>query len=496
MGFGFLAWLAGLGGSAVAYRKARHLLHRSRYVAAGLCIFVSVLAVWWPLGITGQRASAGFTPTEPPNSPIGAARGINPGRVTWVHDTNSVSWNGRGRWWDEDNVHQDVVDEMVSKSIQWLTGQTGDIQAWEAIFKYFNKTHNFNDTGYTQGEKIAIKLNMNQDSADDWDEDAGLPTPQLVYSVIDQLINVAGVPGWAITIYDATQYVGDPIYDRVRSNPDWDFQDVRFVVNPEYAGSGRIAAQPGRNAPIYYADSRVNYSGRCYPPRCVTEAKYLINIALFRAHSDAGITSLAKNHFGSVYNGQDSMYGWEPEHMHVSTWVRENVMGSPNALVDLTGHKHLGGKTLLFMIDALFGQEYQSSGHIRFESFGNQYPCSIFASQDGVAIESVALDFIRNEPRCANRIAGSMDNYLHEAALAKSPPSGVFYDPEGDGTRLESLGVHEHWNNPTDRQYSRNLGIGDGIELVTSAPMVSCDLNNDGVVNFLDLAIVLEYWPE
>jgi hypothetical protein len=26
--------------------------------------------------------------------------------------------------------------------------------------------------------------------------------------------------------------------------------------------------------------------------------------------------------------------------------------------------------------------------------------------------------------------------------------------------------VHEHWNNPKDKQYSRNLGKKDGIELV------------------------------
>jgi len=32
--------------------------------------------------------------------------------------------------------------------------------------------------------------------------------------------------------------------------------------------------------------------------------------------------------------------------------------------------------------------------------------------------------------------------------------------------RLESLGVHEHWNNANDKQYSRNLGAGNGIELV------------------------------
>ena len=490
---GFLVWLSGLAGSALIYRKARRLLHQSRYVAAGICAAVAVLAVCWPLGITGRQASAEFTPSDPPNSPMGVARGINPGRVVWVHDANSVSWDGHsGRWWDEGNVHQDVVDDMVSKSICWLTGERTDAAAWDEIFRYFNRTHGSGDVGYRGGEKIAIKLNMNQDSGDSWDNDSGFPTPQLVYCVIEQLINAAGVPGSAITIYDATQYLGDPIYDKIRSNADADFQGVRFVVNPEYAGKGRVAAQPDRNAPIYYADSRVNYSGRTYPPTCVTEARYLINIALFRAHSDAGITSLAKNYFGSVYNGADSMYGWKPDHMHVSVWVRDNGMGSPNALVDLMGHEQLGGKTLLFMIDALLGQEYQSSGPIRFKSFGNDWCSSVFASQDVVAIESVALDFLRNEPVCHDRIEGSMDNYLHEAALADNPPSGSFYDPEGDGTGLDSLGVHEHWNNPLDKQYSRNLGTGDGIELVTYEPLPTSDFNGDGVVNFLDFATLLE----
>jgi hypothetical protein len=28
------------------------------------------------------------------------------------------------------------------------------------------------------------------------------------------------------------------------------------------------------------------------------------------------------------------------------------------------------------------------------------------------------------------------------------------------------MGVHEHWNNDVDKQYTRDLGIGDGIELL------------------------------
>ena len=45
-------------------------------------------------------------------------------------------------------------------------------------------------------------------------------------------------------------------------------------------------------------------------------------------------------------------------------------------------------------------------------------------------------------------------------------PSGIVY--KVNGQPIESLGVHENWNNDTDRQYSRNLDPvnGKGIELV------------------------------
>jgi hypothetical protein len=64
-------------------------------------------------------------------------------------------------------------------------------------------------------------------------------------------------------------------------------------------------------------------------------------------------------------------------------------------------------------------------------------------------------------------VNGNVDNYLHEAALADNPPSGMVYNPGARVDHLQSLGVHEHWNSFTDKQYSRNLGTGDGIELVT-----------------------------
>jgi len=173
-------------------------------------------------------------------------------------------------------------------------------------------------------------------------------------------------------------------------------------------------------------------------------------------------------------------------------------MGTPNALVDLMGHKHLGGKTILFIIDGLYGAINQSSStpiRWRMEPFNNDWTSSIFVSQDGVAIDSVALDFCRSEPLLAGQVRGrSVDNYLHEAALAEDPPSGVTYDPEGDGTPLQSLGVHEHWNNASDKQYSRNLGTGDGIELIWVRGVggfIRGDANADGRIDVSDAVALL-----
>ncbi len=51
------------------------------------------------------------------------------------------------------------------------------------------------------------------------------------------------------------------------------------------------------------------------------------------------------------------------------------------------------------------------------------------------------------------------------AVLVKKAPSGNVYK-NGNGKKVTNLGVHEHWNNPVSKKYSRNLGKKEGIELV------------------------------
>ena len=460
---GFVVWVAGLIGSALMCRRAGRLLQKSRYVVAGICAVAAVTIIWGAVCVTDSNpaAAAAFTPSEQANSPMGTAKGINPGRVVWIRDPDATGWDGStGSWWDDNNTDQKTVDAMLSKTIQGLTGRPSDSEAWDALFKDFNKSKALGEVGYRKPEKIAIKLNMNQDRRADWTPDIGNPSPHVVYSLVEQLINKAGVPGSAITLFDATRSIGDPIYNKIRSNPSPDFQRVRFVVTPDRAGSGRIAAEHDTSNPLH------TRAGTAYLPKCVTEAGYLINLALMRAHTLFGVTLCGKNHFGTMYFPNDR--GWTPSPLH-KYGNRRDPMGSYNCLVNLNGHEHLDGKTLLYMVDALYPARNQTGKVIRFASFDNDWFSSIFVSQDLVAIDSVGLDFLRNE-QAVNPVVvdvtGNPDNYLHEAALADKPPSGTTYDPEKDGTALKGLGVHEHWNNPKDRKYSRNLKTGDGIELL------------------------------
>jgi hypothetical protein len=151
-------------------------------------------------------------------------------------------------------------------------------------------------------------------------------------------------------------------------------------------------------------------------------------------------------------------------------------LGHYRCIVDLIGSPALGDKTLIWLVDGLFGGYYWDSHPQTWNMppFNGRWPSSLFASQDPVAIDSVCYDFllaewpavVNNGGGATNALQGGAEDFLHEAALANNPPSGTFYDPGKTGSRLPSLGVHEHWNNPIDKKYSRNLGTGPGIELV------------------------------
>ena len=99
-----------------------------------------------------------FKPSDEANNPIGAGKGIHPGRVVWVRDAKATSWDGvTGHWWDDANTNQKVVHDMTSRLLRDLTGRKNDKQAWDALFRSFNETHKLGSSGYRPGREIAIK---------------------------------------------------------------------------------------------------------------------------------------------------------------------------------------------------------------------------------------------------------------------------------------------------------------------------------------------------
>jgi hypothetical protein len=122
---------------------------------------------------------------------------------------------------------------------------------------------------------------------------------------------------------------------------------------------------------------------------------------------------------------------------------------------------------MLFLVDGIWGGELPVTEPVKWQitPFNNDWPNSIFVSQDHVAIESVGLDFVRAQFDEYADMEGA-DDYLHQAADSANWAADIIYDPENDGEIIESMGVHEHWNNDIDKQYTRDLGTGDGIELL------------------------------
>jgi autotransporter-associated beta strand protein len=460
--FSGLAYILSLVGLPIAFRKGRRFLYQHRYAAAGVClalglIFTGVVKDLIEFKVRSEDTGT-FTPSDTPNTPVGTARGINPGRVAWAYDLTACNWNGSANYWHSSaNNDQAKITALMNKTICSVAGQPAISNAWDVLFKHKN-----GGTPYMHGEKIAIKLNLNNGGNNDNQIDA---SPQTVHALLDGLVNQFGVSQTNIILCDpARENQCSTVSNHCRTS----FPNVNYDSN-----LGGFTA----NAFAYSAAGPTERSLSA----AIVNSKYLITLAILKRHctpsatfgtdgvnyGNAGVTLIFKSTWGIIGNGRSSQHG------PLRDW--NYPMNSYNQLVDMYGNRHVDGKTVLNILDGLYSGDRWNSIPRRWAlaPFNTNWPSSIFASQDPVALESVGLDFLRAEmPLIANA-----DRHIHEAAQANNPPSGTVYQPSG--TRLASLGVHEHWNNATNKQYSRNLGTGSGIELVTlPADAYSVDITN------------------
>jgi hypothetical protein len=454
----FVIWLVTLSGSVIAFRKAKNHFRKARYIYAAFFFSIAFACILMFLTNRTEVVNASSVDTNSvlSNSPIGVEHGIFPGRVVWVFDPKVATWDGTNKyWWDEKSTSQTEADKMLEDVLKSLTGKSTEAMAWDALFKNFNKEKKNAASGYTINQKVAVKINQNNTTSHS--DTTGLNgTPQLVYALIASLTKGVGVPQKNITIFDASRFITDNIYNKCHK----DFPDVIFVDNE--GGEGRVKSTYVDKAIPYSVDNGKLATGLA---TCAVEADYIINMALLKGHVGQGVTLCGKNFYGAT----SIDHNWRKN-------AHDNFNQDPQGkdkymtFTDFLGHKDLGGKTILFMIDGFYGARSQDGPPLiidkwRMAPFNNRWCSSLFASQDGVAVDAVGIDFLRAEWPDNPDLAYS-EKYLIESALADNPPSKTFYDPERDGTRLKSLGVMEHWNNAAEKKYSRNLGKNYGIELV------------------------------
>jgi len=489
----FIVYLLGVATSVFALRKSRGNFLRAKYWSAGVFLCIGVAAAMISFSSDSPPVYANSTSLLSPNQPIGTPRGIYPGRVVWVWDssaTNERCTNTFGDgWFQNNNTDTNIVQTMVDDAVERLTGKTSVSGSWDALFKYFNQNHGKGSVGYAPNEKIFIRTN--QVSASDGTYDTATyaiknqsrygmaeTSPQVVLALLKELVNECGIPQENISIGDPMKHMYKHVYDLWHN----DFPNVIYIDSRGTHGRTKPVAES--HPSIYYSDRGTilkengttgNPVTSDYFPTVIMQADYLITIPAMKAHARGGVTLCGKIHFGSNLAGSAThLHGGliAPNMMYDTASWRAGY-GLFRVQVDLMGHKDLGGKTLLFLVDALWAGSEANDPPRKFfmPPFNSDWTSSVFLSQDQVAIESVCYDFLKAEYTSNNpygsypQMEGS-DDYILQAADSSYWPSTIRYDPEDDGTRLGSLGVCEHWNNPVDKQYTRNLGTGDGIELV------------------------------
>ena len=377
------------------------------------------------------------------NQPVGKGIGACPGRVAWIHCPGVASWDGETGLWVEDRWNsQDKADRMVRQAIETVAGEKSAKKAWKALFANFNKRQGRGKRGYREGETIAIKLNMNNAVTHHDTIDLN-SSPFVTLALLKTLVNDGGVRQQDIIVCEPSRAITDSIYNKCHR----EFPQVRFV--DQIGGDGRERCEYYPERILYSVDNGKMARGLA---KCVADATYLINSALLKTHKGPGVTLCAKNWYGAT----DISINWRHNSHNNISQDKRNGKPQYKTFVDWMGHKDLGQKCLLFLVDGTYGSRDvngKPSPKWQKPPFNGDWACSIIASQDGVACDAVAMDLIISEwPEF-----GSLrycDEYLNEAARIPNPPSGTTYVPERDGTPLtEPLGLFEHCD--SQRKYTK-----------------------------------------
>ena len=161
---GLIIYLLSVAGLTFASRKFKRKVINVRYMSTFLLVFgvLVVFAINPSLDFSNSAPKVTWKegPDDGPNQPIGTGVGVKPGRVVWAWDTTATKRNFTTYHFLPENYNQEVIYRMFNESVNSLAGESSVAKSWDALFRNFNKRKKNIDKGYTQGEKIFIKINQ------------------------------------------------------------------------------------------------------------------------------------------------------------------------------------------------------------------------------------------------------------------------------------------------------------------------------------------------
>jgi len=295
-----------------------------------------------------------------------------PVRVVHIYAAEATDWDFSTGWYG-DCVRQDVVDEMVEQGLMQLTGATSVAAAWEDILPT-----------YQPGQKIAVKVNLNNASPHDADNriDALIePVNALIRSLV-----TAGIQEEDVWIYDAIRPMPPRFYDRRQ------YTQARYFDSEGCADEEATFNLVDESLRVSFSKSALKTAR--WLTDLLYQATYVINMPILKRHGLHPVTLGFKNHFGSLNYLEGP--GGDNLHPYIKPYDwRYSPAFSP--LVDIYANPNVADKTVLTVGDGLFGASSYSDTPVRWTTFGDEAPNSLFFSCDPVAIDCVMCDLLDAE---------------------------------------------------------------------------------------------------
>lgn len=347
-----------------------------------------------------------------------AADRIYDHRVVSIHSSEATSYDySTGMHWEY--VNQEVVSEMVLRGVMTLTKKTNLKDAWQELIPY------------QAGEAVAIKVNFNNCwncNGADGNEMNNLA--ETVNAVIDGLRSI-NVPAEKIWIAEPSRTIGDRFRNMITTAGIQYYSAQTgspYCNDPNYFPTDYVAIDSADTSPISNPpDEQVR------PAQVFVDADHLINIPLMKGHGSGWHTLGLKNHYGSVQFKSHTLSGM---HAYVEPW---GTYYDPDRhpLGDISNNPHMRDKTRLILGESLYGHpEYHYPAPVKWKTFNENSPNMLFFGVDPIAVESVMLD------------------WMNEESVQQGNAAKIYHDELHYSAEVLGLGLHEHWDNFGNRQYT------------------------------------------